>query len=100
SAVDRGPQMSKDKGAYSWTLSILALGALIIIWFLGSSIPHLVDVATTISFLIAPVIAGMNYYLVKSADMGNDHRLPLWLELLAILGLVYLTLFSVLFLLY
>lgn len=100
SAVDRGPQMSKDKGAYSWTLSILALGALIIIWFLGSSIPHLVDVATTISFLIAPVIAGMNYYLVKSADMGNDHCLPLWLELLAILGLVYLTLFSVLFLIY
>jgi Mn2+/Fe2+ NRAMP family transporter len=99
-AMDKGAQSSSDKGAYSWTLSILAIGALIIIWFLGSSMPKLVDIATTISFLVAPVIAGMNYYLVKSSDMGSSHKLPRWLNLLAILGLVYLTLFSVLFLVY
>ena len=53
----------------------------------------LVDIATVISFIIAPVIAVANFILVGKKYIG-DKAPPVWLKLLSYLGIVFLIGFS------
>ena len=57
----------------------------------------LVNFATSISFLIAPIIAVFNF-LVVNKYLDKKFIPPKWLNYLAILGVIYLTLFSILYL--
>ena len=54
----------------------------------------LVDLATTISFLIAPIVAVLNLVLVTRKDFPLEGRPPGWLRILAYLGVIFLTVFS------
>ena len=74
------------------------MGSLIIISLFGSSIKNLVDLATTISFLIAPFVAFANYKLVSIPYVGNKNSPKKWLKYLAIGGIIYLVGFGALFL--
>ena len=56
----------------------------------------LINVATIISFIVAPIIAVFNFILVKR-HLNEAYRPSLWLNILAILGIIYLTSFSVYF---
>jgi len=53
----------------------------------------LVDIATVISFIIAPVIAIANFILVGKKYIG-DSAPPAWLKLLSYLGIAFLLGFS------
>ena len=57
----------------------------------------LVNFATSISFLIAPIIAIFNY-LVVNRYLDNKFVPPKWLNYLSIIGVLYLILFSILYL--
>ena len=81
-------------GIFIW---ILAFGSICIIYFLGSKITDLVDLATTISFMIAPFIAFANYRLVLSPYLKEIDTPKLWIKVLAIFGIVYLLGFGILF---
>ena len=81
-------------GIFIW---ILAFGSICIIYFLGSKITDLVDLATTISFMIAPFIAFANYRLVLSPYLKERDTPKLWIKVLAIFGIVYLLGFGILF---
>jgi len=81
-------------GIFIW---ILAFGSICIIYFLGSKITDLVDLATTISFMIAPFIAFANYRLVLSPYLKKRDTPKLWIKVLAIFGIVYLLGFGILF---
>ncbi len=87
----------KKTSTYSYTLWIVVLGSFSIIYFLGSSIPKLVDLATTISFLIAPLIAIVNLILVHQPFLEKEEMPPLWMRILAYLGVLFLTGFSIFF---
>ena len=76
----------------------IILGSLIIISLFGSSIKSLVDLATTISFMIAPFVAFANYKLVSTPYVGKENSPQTWLKYLAIGGMIYLIGFSMLFL--
>jgi Mn2+/Fe2+ NRAMP family transporter len=65
----------------------------------GDSMRALVDIATTLSFLIAPFIALFNLRLVHIPYLDPEHEPSRRMRYLGYLGLVYLTGFSVLFLL-
>ncbi|NNC82453.1 MAG: Nramp family divalent metal transporter [Flavobacteriales bacterium] len=94
-----GPEGSGERSkTYGRTLWILVLGTFGIIYFLGTSIPDLVDLATTISFLIAPFIAIVNLILVHRPFVAAEFVPPLWLRLLAFCGVLFLTGFSLFFL--
>jgi Mn2+/Fe2+ NRAMP family transporter len=58
---------------------------------------QLVDIATTVSFLIAPVIAIVNYKLVIGDDMPAEAKPPVWLRILSISGILFLTAFALYF---
>lgn len=51
---------------------------------------QLVDFATTMSFLVAPLVAFANYRLVVSGQFPKEGRPPQWLRVLAIAGMAFL----------
>ena len=87
---------NKNIKYYNTTIWSLILGSMIIIYFFGSKLKQLIDLATTISFMIAPLVAIANYNLVtKNFDKNMQPRR--WLRYLAILGIIYLISFGLLF---
>ncbi|MFK7755924.1 MAG: NRAMP family divalent metal transporter [Flavobacteriales bacterium] len=85
---------------YNWSLIATALGGFAIIYYFiivkkGSGFKSLVDVATTLSFLVAPFVALANYKLVTNKSFPKDEQPKLWLKVLSVLGMVFLVGFSV-----
>lgn len=77
---------------------VLVLGSWsIMIWF-GKSMKFMVDLATTISFVTAPLLAILNYWAVLSVDKAEQP--PKWLKIYAWMGMVFLSLFSVFYLIW
>ena len=83
---------------YNIIVWLIVSGSLAIIFLFGSSIKSLVDLATTISFMIAPFIAFANYKLVSETYIGEKNTPKLWLKSLALCGIAYLIGFGSLFL--
>ena len=86
----------KDKKLYSIAISILIAGTFLIIWSYENSNDFgiLVNVATIISFLVAPIVAVYNFILVKK-HISIEDRPPLWLNILSVIGIIYLISFSI-----
>lgn len=76
-------------------ISILSLGLL---YFLGDQFTLMVDLATTLSFLTAPVLAYLNYRLVTADHVPDGYRPKRWLKWLSWSGMVFLTGFALLYL--
>lgn len=60
----------------------------------------LVDIATTISFIVAPIVAIINFKLVQEKFVGKEFVPPKWKIYLSYAGIVFLTGFSIVFLIY
>jgi Mn2+/Fe2+ NRAMP family transporter len=86
------------KKAYNYSLAVIGIGAFLIIFLFGNHMKTLVDLATTISFLIAPLIAVVNFKLVTEAHIQKEHQPATWLKALSWAGIVFLTGFAVYFL--
>ena len=76
---------------------ILATTSFVVLMQFGDKIKELVDFATTISFVIAPVVAYFNIKLVSAKYVGADVVPPLWLRALSYAGLAFLSGFAVIF---
>ena len=87
-----------EKSVYRFLLFLMVLVSMLIIHFFGSSLSFLVGLATTISFVIAPIIAIANLYLVKNQDFPKSEQPKTWLFVLSIGGFIFLTGFSVVYL--
>ncbi len=80
-----------------WMVVVIAGSVLLIYAFLNKQMTFMVDLATTISFLTAPVLGYINYRLVTSRYMPS-HAVPSWwLRVLSLAGLAFLTAFSIVF---
>ena len=90
-------QEYQNKRHYDILLWILIAGSLAIIILFGNKLKQLVDLATTISFMIAPGVAIANYKLVLGPYLTKDQAPPKWLRVLSICGIVYLISFGLLF---
>ena len=90
-------QKDSNKTHYDILIWILVFGSLGIILLFGSKLKQLVDLATTISFMIAPMVALANYKLVSYPFLEKNAVPPTWLRNLAIIGIVYLIGFGLLF---
>jgi len=93
---------SKDTW-YLAALIVTALGGFSINYVLSEN-PRgfllLVDIATILSFLFAPIVAVLNYKLVTNKEFPKEHRPNLLMRLTSLLGINVLILFSVVFILY
>ena len=88
----------KEIKTYKIWLSIVLVGAFIVIHRFIGNFKELVDLATIISFVIAPLIAVVNYKLVLSDDLTPEEKPNLLMRILSVLGIIYLLVFSILFL--
>lgn len=82
---------------YRTLMVVVSIGAFVFIWLLAANLKQLVDLATTFSFVIAPVIAWINYKVIMSNQIDEEHRPPKWLKVLAISGLIFLTVFALIY---
>ena len=62
-----------------------------------NSLKQLVDLATIVSFVIAPLAGYLNYKVIYSKEVGEEFRPPKWLKNLAVAGLVFLTTFTLIY---
>ncbi|CAN5168294.1 divalent metal cation transporter [soil metagenome] len=74
------------------TITVSSLGFLL---FMGDRFRLMIDLATTLSFLTAPVLAYINYRLIFHTDIETRYLPPRWLKILAISGLLFLSGFAI-----
>jgi len=89
---------------YTGIVVLLSLGSFELLYFMifrspdSTGFRFMVDLATTLSFLVAPVIAVFNYRLVTSKSFPVESRPGLWLKLQSLLGILFLAGFALYYL--
>ena len=83
---------------YTILLLILSMGSLIVILQFENNLRELVDFATVLSFVIAPVVAVFNFRLVTGKFLSKDSQPSLGLKILSISGILFLIIFALIFL--
>jgi Mn2+/Fe2+ NRAMP family transporter len=89
---------NKSKNYYTHWILVLASGTGCIFLFLLSEMGQLVKIATVLSFITAPLYAFLNYRLVISKEMPIEHQPKKPLRILSILGILFLTGFTLFYL--
>lgn len=82
---------------YTSMMIVVASVSFVVILLLSSNLKDLVDLATTLSFVIAPVFAYINYKVIMSDQISAEHKPKPWLKTLALAGLVFLTAFAIIY---
>lgn len=79
----------KSQGRTYWAmLLLLAVGAMLVLFAFLTSLKAMVDVATTLSFLTAPILSVLNHRAVLGAEVPTESRPRPWLIWMSILGIV------------
>ena len=89
----------KNKDFYLLWISILAVGTSLVFLLLLTEMGLLVQIATVLSFLTAPFYALLNYKLIYSNHMPEKHRPGFKTKILSISGIIFLSGFSIIYLL-
>ena len=97
-ASDDERGLDLHRGRYVTALLLVTIGALIIILYFGQRFTLLIDIATTVSFLAAPILAWLNIRVVTAEFMPEQDRPGPWLMRLAWTGLGFLVLFCLIWL--
>ncbi|GAB4170807.1 MAG: divalent metal cation transporter [Wenzhouxiangellaceae bacterium] len=96
---DRRPEDKRPgQPVYLAALLIVAIGAWLVIDRFGDLFTTLIDFTTTVSFLSAPVIGWLNLRLMSLPHLPPEARLGRAMKLWSVAGLVFLTLFSLVWL--
>ena len=92
--------VNNNNHTYKFSLLVILIGSLFFVnIFKGKEFKKLIDFATILSFIIAPFIAYVNYKLVTGPFMNNRGIPPVWLKLLSVLGIIFLSLFAIFYIL-
>ncbi|HKJ66643.1 MAG TPA: divalent metal cation transporter, partial [bacterium] len=83
---------------YIWLMLFVVVISLVILQWLGKTFTTMVDLATILSFLTAPVLGYINYRVVTSQQMPDFARPKKGMRVLSWMGLIFLSGFTLLFL--
>lgn len=97
--ADKKDSMQRPLLYWFWIL-IMVTGSLVFIRYLTSSMQFMVDLATTLSFLTAPVLAYLNYRVVTHKQMPESARPGRLMRVFAWAGMIFLSLFTVFFIIW
>ena len=86
-----------DERTYLPWILVTIIGAMLLLSIFSKTMTAMVDVATILSFVLTPVLAVLNYKVITSKDIPVEARLPKWLHMLSILGIIVLTGFALLY---
>ena len=89
----------KNKERLNWFWYVLIIsGAILIVAFAAKSMVHMVTMATTLSFLTAPILAWLNYKVVTGKHMPEKSRPGSFLRVLSWIGIIFFAIFSLVYL--
>ncbi len=88
---------TKFRTFYVVFLIVIAAGALVIILGFKSNLKELVDFATVLSFMMAPIIAIFNLKLVTGKHLAKEDQPSVLLKVLAFAGIIFLSGFALFF---
>lgn len=83
--------------AYWASQGALVVGAVVILAFFAESLPSLIDLATTLSFLSAPILSVLNHRAVLGPEVPAEHRPSRPLVVGSLLGIAFQGLFAIYF---
>jgi len=89
---------TKFRSFYVIFLFVLSIGSLIVIFQFGHNLKELVDFATVLSFVIAPIIAIFNFRLVTGKYLEKSFQPSTILRILSFIGIIFLSAFALFFL--
>ena len=93
----RNSESEDSRKSYVAIVCILAIGAILIVIQFGDKLKELVDFATTLSFLVAPIIAVLNHKLVIGKFFPKESQPSIYVKGLSISGIIFLTGFALFF---
>ena len=89
---------TKFRSFYILFLFVLLAGSLIVVLQFAGNLREIVDFATVLSFMIAPIIAIFNFRLVTGKYFDKNMQPSIWLKVLSFAGILFLTGFAIYFL--
>jgi len=94
------PKLKKNEDEkWNWLswfwLSLLLTGTMIIIIYFLKGMSFMVDLATTMSFLTAPILGYLNLKVVTGDNVLKKDQPKLWLKVLSWIGLIVLSGFGI-----
>jgi Mn2+/Fe2+ NRAMP family transporter len=87
-------RMPHHRYLYWFWIIVVTAGALVLLKYFVSSMRFMVDLATTLSFLTAPVLAIMNFRVVTDKHMPLEARPGRNMRIYSRAGMVFLTAFT------
>jgi len=90
-------QDNNDWIYWCW-MAVIVFGGLFVIGFLLENMTFMVDIATTLSFVTAPILAYINYRVVTDKSMPEESQPGVVLRVLSWTGIIFLGGFSLFFL--
>jgi Mn2+/Fe2+ NRAMP family transporter len=97
-AMRQGREVERTGSLYLVFMAVLALVAIAILQYAGARLTALVDFATILSFLTAPVFAFMNYQVVTSSHMPDEAKPSAGMRVLSWISMIFLLGFSLVYL--
>lgn len=95
------PKSKRHNNKLYWVwMAITTVGTLILIGYLSNTMGFMVDLATTLSFVTAPVVAFLNHKVVTGKDFPEQHKPGRGLRTYSWIGIWFLSIFSVLYIVY
>ena len=88
----------KSRILYVVILLIIAIGSLVVIFQFGDNLKTLVDFATVLSFVVAPIIAILNFRLVTGKFLPKINHPSTIMKITSVAGIVFLIGFALIFL--
>jgi len=89
--------VSSEKLYWIWIL-VVGIGSVLILALFLTSMKSLVDFATTVSFLNAPILALIHHFILFGKDIPKEQRPGPWMNMLSWFGILFLFGFSIYFL--
>ena len=80
----------------SWTL-VISIGGFLVIAQYVNNLRQLVDLATILSFVTAPLAGFINYKVIFSKEISAEYLPKPWMKYLAIAGLTFLSVFTIVY---
>ncbi len=87
----------EDESTYLFWIVITIIGAMLLLGRFVSNMGMMIKLATTLSFLTAPILAFLNFKVILGKDVPEDAKPPKWLRMLSVAGIIFLSGFSILY---
>ncbi|MCP4641474.1 MAG: divalent metal cation transporter [bacterium] len=98
-ARDASQERAGREDWFHWSImGFFVVTTLAIIGWFAETMVHMLTTATVMAFILAPMLAFLNYRVVTDKHMPAEHRPKFWLHLYAWAGMLFLAGFTVLFL--